>query len=100
MIESEQHEVQLSQAARRIACSAYEIAKAAGVTLAGLHWHRGHEVADLDDHWLTLESLQNAMTERFPNEWLEGPGNADDDPRIAQRLRTMVEALKLAQNRR
>jgi hypothetical protein len=99
MIESERHEVQLSQAARRVARSACEMAKAARLTLTRLHWHRGHEVADLDHHWLTLESQKHAMTEHFPNEWLEALGKSDDDPRIAQRLSAMVQALTASQNR-
>ena len=98
MVENEGHEVQLSQAARTVAYTACEIAKAAGVSLTGLHWHWGHEVANLDNRWLTLESQKHAITEHFPNDWLEGLGKPDADRRIAQRLSTMVEALTPPQN--
>ena len=93
MIENEQHEVELSQSARKIAHRARETADAARVTLTGLHWHRGHEVADLDNFWLTLETDMRAVTERFPNEWLEAFNKSDGDQRIAQRLSGMVQAL-------
>jgi hypothetical protein len=97
MVENEQHEIQLAQAARKIASSAYEMARAVQLTLTGLHWHRGHEVADLDNHWLTVESHKRATTEHFPNEWLQALGKSDNDPRIAQRLSVMVQALTPAQ---
>jgi hypothetical protein len=93
MIENEQHEVQLSQAARSVAHTACEMAKTAGVSLTGLHWHWGHEVANLDHRWLTLESQKHAITEHFPNEWLERLGNPDADRRITQRLSAMMAAL-------
>lgn len=93
MIENEQYEVELSQAARKIAQRAREMADAARVTLTDLHWHRGHEVADLDNWWLTLESDMRTVTERFPNEWLEAFNKSDGDQRIAQRLSGMVQAL-------
>lgn len=93
MIENEQLEVQRSQVARRISYRACQMAEAAHVTLTGLHWHRGHEVANLDNRWLTLESHTLAMTELFPNEWLEAYGGAGEDPRIARCLSRMIEAL-------
>src|SRR5687768_6514016 len=94
MIENEQLEVRRSQAARSITHSAYQMACAAHISLTGLHWHRGHEVANLDDRWLTLESHTGAMTEHFPNEWLEAlDQSAADDPRIARCLAGMIEAL-------
>ena len=93
MIENEQFEIQRSQAARKIAQWAYRMADAARVTLTGLHWHRGHEVANLDDRWLTLESYAHAMTEHFPDAWLEEPGGSGDDPRVARCLSGMIEGL-------
>jgi hypothetical protein len=93
MIENEQQEIQWSQAAREIAQRAREMARAAHVSLSATKWHRGHEVADLDGWWLTLITDNRAITERFPNEWLEALGNADDDQRVVQRLSRMVQAL-------
>jgi hypothetical protein len=93
MIENEQHEVELSRAARKIAQTAREIADGAHIVLTAMKWHRGHEVADLDNFWLTLTSDKQAVTEHFPNEWLEAFGKSDTDARVAQRLSGMVEAL-------
>jgi hypothetical protein len=93
MMENEEHEILWSQAARNIANEGRAIAAAAGVTLTVLKWHRGDEVADLDNFWLTLESGTRAVTEHFPNEWLEEPANTENDPRITQRLLTMIETL-------
>jgi hypothetical protein len=93
MIENEQYEVVLAQGARKIAQRAREMAQAARVTLTGTKWHRGHEVADLDNWWLTLTSDKRGITERFPNEWLEALGNAENDQCVAQRLSRMVQAL-------
>jgi hypothetical protein len=93
MIENEQHEIVLSRAARKIAQRAREVADGAHVTLTAMKWHRGHEVADLDNCWLTLTSDTHAVTEHFPNEWLEAFGKSDTDSRVAHRLSRMVEAL-------
>jgi hypothetical protein len=93
MIENEQHEIELSQAARRIAQAAREIADGAHIVLTAMKWHRGHEVADLDNFWLTLTSDKHGVTEHFPNEWLEAFGKSGTDARVAQRLSSMVEAL-------
>jgi hypothetical protein len=93
MIENEQYEIELSQAARKIAQTAREIADGAHIVLTAMKWHRGHEVADLDNFWLTLTSDKQAVTEHFPNEWLEAFGKSDVDARVAQRLSGMVEAL-------
>jgi hypothetical protein len=93
MIENEQQEIQWSQAAREISHQAREMARAEHVSLTGTKWHRGHEVADLDNWWLTLTSDKRGITERFPNEWLEAFGNADDDQRVVQRLSCMLQAL-------
>src|SRR2546423_13255538 len=49
VIENEQYEVELAQAARKIAQRAREMAEAERITLTGTKWHRGHEVADLDN---------------------------------------------------
>ena len=94
MMENEEHENQLSQGAREVALRGEEIAAAAGITLTELKWHRGHEVADLDNFWLTLESDERAVTKHFPNEWLAGPGKSANDSLIAQRLFEMVRALR------
>jgi hypothetical protein len=94
MMENEEQENQWSQAARDVALKGEEIAAAAGITLTELKWHRGHEVADLDNFWLTLESDKRAVTKHFPNEWLEGPGASANDSRITQLLSEMVEALR------
>jgi hypothetical protein len=93
MIENEQYEVELAQAARKIAQRARGMAEVEHVALTGTKWHRGHEVADLDNWWLTLTSDKRGITERFPNEWLKAFGNADDDQRVVQRLSRMVQAL-------
>ena len=93
MIENAQYEVELAQAARKIAQRARGMAEVEHVALTGTKWHRGHEVADLDNWWLTLTSDKRGITERFPNEWLEAFGNADDDQRVVQRLSRMVQAL-------
>ena len=93
MIENEQHEIELSQATRKIAQRAREVADGAHVILIAMKWHRGHEVADLDNCWLTLTSDKHAITEHFPREWLEAFGRSDTDSRVAQRLSGMVEAL-------
>jgi hypothetical protein len=93
VIENEQYEVELAQASRKIAQRAREMAEVEHVTLTGTKWHRGHEVADLDNWWLTLTSDKRGITERFPNEWLETLGNADNDPRVVKRLSRMVQAL-------
>lgn len=94
MMDNEEHETLWSQAARNIAKEGREIAAAAGVSLTVLKWHRGDEVADLENFWLTLESGKRAVTGHFPNEWLEGPRKSADDPRITQRLSGMVQALR------
>jgi hypothetical protein len=93
MIENEQQEIQWSQAARGIAQQAREMARAAHVSLSAAKWHRGHEVADSDNWWLTLTSDKRAVTERFPNDWLDALGAFGDDPRVANRLSRMVEEL-------
>jgi hypothetical protein len=93
MIENVQHEVKWAQAARKVSQRASEMAEAEHITLTDMKWHRGHEVADLDGWWLTLITDNRAITERFPNEWLEALGNADDDQRVVQRLSRMVQAL-------
>ena len=59
-----------------------------------------NELADLDNHWLTLESSRRATTEHSPNEWLEALARSDDDRRIAQRLSAMTEALTVQQTSR
>lgn len=97
MIENEQYEVEWSQAARKIAQRAREMAEVAHITLTDTKWHRGHEVADLDDWWLTLTSDKRGVTERFPYEWLVAPGSAGNDPRVAQRLSRMVQDLAAAE---
>jgi hypothetical protein len=58
-----------------------------------MQWHWGHEVADLDDRWLTLETKLNAVTEHFPNEWLEASNTSVCDPRVARCLSGMLQAL-------
>jgi len=93
MIENEQQEIQWSQAARGIAQRAREMARAAHVSLSATKWHRGHEVADSDNWWLTLTSDKRAVTERFPNDWLDAPGAAENDQRVAKRLSHMVQEL-------
>ncbi len=93
MIENEQYEVELAQAARKIAQRARKTAEVEGITLTGTKWHRGHEVADADNWWLTLTSDKGGTTKRFPNAWLEALGNAGNDQRIAQRLSCMLQAL-------
>lgn len=93
MIENEQYEVELAQAARKIAQRAREMAAGERIILTTTKWHRGHEVADLDNWWLTLTSDKRGITERFPNQWLEALGNAENDQRVVQRLSRMVQAL-------
>ncbi len=93
MIENEQHEVELSQGARKVVRAACDMARIARVALTGMHWHRGHEVADMDDRWLTLETKMHAVTEHFPNEWLEACSTTDSDPRVARCLSGMLQAL-------
>ena len=93
MIENEEYENELSQAAHAITNRAHEIAAAAGVTLIACEWNRGHEVADLDEFWLTLESDKDATTQHFPNEWLEIPGTPDKSQRISALLISMVRTL-------
>jgi hypothetical protein len=93
VIENEQYEVELAQAARKIAQRARGMAEVEHVHLTGTKWHRGHEVADLDNWWLTLTSDTRGITEHFPNEWLETLGNIENDERVVQRLSRMVKAL-------
>jgi len=93
MIENVEQEVVWAHAARKIAQRAREMAEADHVTLTEMKWHRGHEVADLDGWWLTLLTDNRAITERFPNEWLEARGAGGVDPRVAQRLSCMTQAL-------
>jgi len=92
MIEDEQDEVQWSQAARKIAQRARKMAEAQHVTLTDTKWHRGHEVADSDNWWLTLASDKRAVTERFPNDWLDALASGNDE-RVAKRLSRMVREL-------
>ena len=92
-MENEGHEYELSHAARVVAQRARQMALAAGITLISLEWHRGHEVADLDNFWLTLESNTDSVTEKFPNEWLKALGSHDNDQRISVRLAGMLRAL-------
>jgi hypothetical protein len=93
MIENEQVEVAWSQAARKIAQRARRMAEGRHVTLTGMKWHRGHEVADSDNWWLTLTSDKRGVTERFPNDCLAAPAAADNDHRVAKRLSRMTEEL-------
>ena len=93
MIEDEQVEVEWSQAARKIAQRARRMAEARRVMLTGTKWHRGHEVADSDNWWLTLTSDRRGVTERFPNDWLDALGAFGDDQRVVKRLSRMVEEL-------
>jgi hypothetical protein len=93
VIESEQQEIQWSQAARKIAQRARKMAVGQHVTLTGTKWHRGHEVADSDNWWLTLTSAKRAVTERFPNDWLDALGSAGNDELVAKRLSRMVQDL-------
>ena len=98
-IENEQYEVGLSQAARKIAQNARAAADRAHVALTATTWHRGHEVADLDNWWLTLTSAHHGVTERFPIEWLIAYGKSNGDPAVAQRVAGMVNALGSARDR-
>ena len=93
MIEHEQDEIEWSQAARKIAQRARKMAEAQHVTLTDTKWHRGHEVADSDNWWLTLTSDKRGVTERFPNDWLDAVGTAGNDQRVAKRLSRMVQEL-------
>ncbi len=93
MIENMEYGNQLLKAARIITNRAHEAAAAAGVTLSACKWRRGHEVANLDNFWLTLESGRRVTTRHFPNAWLEGLGKADNDRRVAQCLLDMMQAL-------
>ena|SRR5689334_1116111 len=94
MIENEQHEVELSQAARLVAQRARAAADRAHVTLTAVKWHRGHEVADLDNWWLTLASDKHAVTENFASDRLAAYGNQGSDSAIAEQVAGMVEALR------
>jgi hypothetical protein len=98
MMENEEYENKLSQVTSEIARRGREIPTVAGVTLTDLKWHCGHEVADLDNYWLTLESDKHTVTEHFPNEWLEDPRKSANDRQIAQRLFDMVQALRSEAN--
>jgi hypothetical protein len=93
MIENEEQEIRWSQAAREISQRAREMARAEHVTLRATKWHRGHEVADLDNWWLTLTSDKRGVTERFPNDWLDAFGATGNDQRVAKRLSHMVQEL-------
>lgn len=93
MIENEEQEIQWSQAAREISQGAREMARAKHVTLRATKWHRGHEVADLDNWWLTLTSDKRGVTERFPNDWLDALAAAGNDQRVAKRLSRMLQEL-------
>ena len=93
MMENEDYENQFSRGSREVSHRGRAIAAAAGVHLTCLKWHRGHEVADLDNWWLTLESSEEAITKRFSNEWLEDPGKPANDRQINECLRDMVRAL-------
>jgi hypothetical protein len=95
MIENVQQEVEWARAARNIIETAREMAEARHVTLRETKWHRGHEVADLDGWWLTLMTENRAITERFPNEWLETRGAGGIDPRVTRLLSRMMQALAL-----
>jgi hypothetical protein len=99
MIENEQYEVELSQAARKIAQNARAAADHAHVNLTATKWHRGHEVADSDNWWLTLTSERHGVTERFPVEWLIAYSRSDSDSAVAQRVAGMVESLRSARGR-
>jgi hypothetical protein len=93
MIEHEQDEIEWSQAARKIARRARRMAEAQHLILTDTKWHRGHEVADSDNWWLTLTSDKRGVTERFPNDWLNALGAAGNDRRVAERLSRMVQKL-------
>ena len=92
-MENENDENQFSQGSREVSQRGRVIAAAAGVQLTCLKWHRGHEVADLDNWWLTLESSEDAITKKFSNEWLEEPGEPANARQINECLRNMVRAL-------
>lgn len=93
MFENEDYENRWAQGARKVAELGREFAAAGGVRLTDLKWLRGQEVADLDNYWLTLESGEDAVTEHFPNEWLDAPGKSVNGRQINQRLHEMVRAL-------
>ena len=93
MLENEDYENQCAQGARKVAELGRQIAAVAGVRLIDLKWLRGQEVAELDNYWLTLVSSKDAVTERFPNEWLAAPDESAHDRQIDQRLHAMVQAL-------
>ena len=94
MIENEQYEVELSQAARKVAQSARAAADRAHVTLTAMTWHRGHEVADLDNWWLTLTSDKHAVTEHFLIDRLAAYSKQGSDSAVAEQVAGMVEALR------
>jgi len=96
MIEEEQYEIVLAQAMRSVAQRVLEIARGAQVAISSLEWHRGHEVADLDQCWLAVTSGKHAITEHFPNEWLEGFAKSGFDSNLASRLSAIVNALTSA----
>jgi hypothetical protein len=58
-------------AARRIAMLAHTLAAAHHITLTGTHWRRGHEFADWDDYYLTLESGDTRVSRHVPNTCLD-----------------------------
>ena len=99
MIENAQYEVELAQAARKIAQRARGMAEVEHVALTGTKWHRGHEVADLDNWWLTLTSARHGVTERFPIEWLIAYSGANSDSPVIRQVAGMVKALGSARDR-
>jgi hypothetical protein len=98
-IENEQYEVELSRAARKIAQNACAAADQAHVFLTAATWHRGHEVADSDNWWLTLTSARHGVTERFPIEWLIAYGGSNSDSPVVRQVAGMVKALGSARDR-
>jgi hypothetical protein len=58
-------------AARRIARLAHVLADARHIPLGGTHWRRGHEFADWDDYYLTLESGDARVSRHVPNACLD-----------------------------
>lgn len=88
----EYHDSRLG-AARKITQLARTVASARDVPLNGTHWRRGHEFADWDDYYLTLESDDTSVSRHVPNACLDQLMQGQQCSGIGELITEMLQCL-------
>ncbi len=79
--------------ARAIASHARKMAAERGIQLTAIKWHRGHEVADLDNYWLVIELGNRPISRHFPSGWVVEAGKGHLTEQTVACLSEMLGAI-------